>query len=114
MSIIKDADGNDLVFWPVSGMAEGDVIGPVLITITDTPLDAEFTTRVDPRLTVLARVNGVGPYLDISLNPIDLSSLPSGGVTLQVKLQANAPINGVERVPLTVGTYSSSPAGWVL
>lgn len=111
MNLIKDVDGDELAYWPVSGMVEGDTVGPESIYI-DCPVEGTLSAGVDSRLEVRGRIAGVGSYVDLSSSPIDLSSLGPGTVEFEIELEALSPIVGLERVPVFLGTSSSGPADW--
>lgn len=110
---ILDADGDEITYWPIAALAEGEETTPEEITIEDLPIDGALTVTDDSRVTVLGRVSGVGSYVNLATSPIDLSSLGPGDVDFQVKVQVNAPIVGLERVPIFIGTETSGTADWL-
>lgn len=112
---IKDADGNEFLYWPVSGLEEGEVTGTILVVleVTDGPAGGTLSATNDARIAVMARAVGVGAFQNIASNPIDLEGLPNGDNPFEVYLEALSGIVGVERVSLTVSAASSRAAGWL-
>lgn len=112
MSYIKDEDGEEMVFWPVEGLVEGETSSPITIKV-DCPLPSgELKGSSDSRLIIWARQKALGgPYQNISDTGIDLSALV-GEVEFEVYVEATAGISGVERVPFVVMASTSEPAPW--
>lgn len=111
--MIYDAQDNELAYWPISGLVEGES-SEVLTFKVETPVtNGLLAASKDDRVTIYARRKGVGAsYQDIATDPIDLSALPVGPTEFEVFIQALSPIVGLERVPIQVTSGTSTPAGW--
>lgn len=110
-----DIDGVELTEWRVTGLVAGQDSAVMIIGV-DVPQDADFTMTVDERVSVMARLHGTSdPFVDIAEVPIDLRAMTEtdfGVAYFDVKLRADADVEGFDRVALTPGTVSNSPAGW--
>jgi hypothetical protein len=110
--MILDADGNELVYWPISGLIEGEDSEVLEFTIPVPDYPTMLTASLDDRGIVWARKVGDAGYVNISTTPYDLSAL-SGFQDFQCYVEALTPIVGLERVPFSVVAGTGSPAGWV-
>lgn len=110
---ILDADGDEITYWPIPALAEGDETDPEVITIEDLPIAGALAVTNDSRVTVRGRISGIGSYVNLATTPIDLSGLGPGDVDVQIKVQANSPIVGLERVPIFTGVATTGPADWL-
>ena len=110
---IYDENGDDLVYWPISGLEEGTASETINILV-DTPVtNGLLTATDDARATVYAREAGsADPWQDIADDPIDLSGYPVGQTEFEVYVQALSPISGFQRVPLQVTAGTATAAGW--
>lgn len=111
--MIKDANGDELIYWPISGLIEGEDSETLDFTV-EIPVEASLlSATIDSRIIVWAKKVGDVSFVDISNSPYDLSLL-SGDVDFQVYIEALTPIDGLERIPVSVMAGTSSPAGWVV
>lgn len=110
--MIRDGNGDELTYWPISGVIEGDDTDPLLFT--PTTQGQKITATRDDRVVVKCRVAGAGPYTDISNGSLDVSALMlDGSVDFDIYATVMGPIEGLERIPITVTVGSSGPAGWL-
>lgn len=109
--LIRDTDGDEFTYLPISGLKEGDTVGPITVYI-ETPNEGSLSADFDARMTITARVTGVGSYVNINATPLDLSGMAPGTTGFDIKVTANSPIVGLERVPLYVAVSTQGPAGW--
>jgi hypothetical protein len=111
MFVIYDNAGNELTYWPVSGLAAGDDSAVFVIGV-DTPQDSDLTVGADDRVLVMARLNGTSDaFVDIAASPISLRAM-SGRVLFDIKLRATMSIISFDRVALSPGTTIESGAAW--
>ena len=109
--MIKDTTGSEVTYWPISNLIEGQITG-VMEFVIDTPVAGVLKTSSDGRLRVWARALGEPSYVNISVTGLNLSGYGAVETTFQMYAEALAPIEGFERVPLTVTAAVSSAAGW--
>lgn len=109
--MIKDANGNEITYWPITGLIEGQdsivLDFTVEVPVTPSALAASYNVKVK----TWARKVGDTDYVDISVDPYDLSAL-SGDVDFQGFVEAVGPIEGLERIPIVVSAGTGHPAGW--
>jgi hypothetical protein len=112
MTSLKDSDGNELTYWPISGLTAGES-SEVLTFTQDIELGAESKLRAtpDPRYKIWAKRTADVSYQDITVSPYDLTGL-SGTIEFQVYVEALSTIVGVERVPISVGASVAKSALW--
>lgn len=110
-SMIKDSNGDELTYWPISGLVEGENSEVLDFTLEIPDVAATLTANADARLIVWAKKVGDASFVNISEDPYDLSSL-SGDVDFQAYVEALSPIEGLERVPVSVIAGTGSAAGW--
>jgi hypothetical protein len=110
--MIKDTDGNELTYWPISGLVEGENSQTLQFIVENTGT-GKVSASVDSRLIVWARPVGNPIWVNIAVAPIPLSGYPIGDVDFECYVEALSPIVGLERVPVSVVAGSSSAAGWV-
>jgi hypothetical protein len=111
--MIYDEIGNELTYWPISGLTEGDSSEVLTIKITTPIVNGELFATSDDRYKVWARFKGVGdPYTDISAAPLDVNVNPLGDRELEIYVEVLSPIDGFERIPISVVTGTSTSAGW--
>lgn len=110
--MIKDAGGSELTYWPIPGLVEGEQTD-VLTILVDTPVaGARLLASPDPRVRIWGREAGGGAYVDLGDEGLDLSALPAGETAFEIYAEAVGPIEGLERVALSVSAAVSAPAGW--
>lgn len=110
--MIRDADGNELLFWPAGAVVSG-ADGPVLVVGADTPDPGRLTAEARDDLRVMARLHGTADvYRDLAAEPFDLSALPAGATQFDVFLRAAEGVEGVGHFDLTVVSAVSGPANW--
>lgn len=110
--MILDSDGNELVYWPISGLIEGQDSETLEFTVPVPVTGGELSASADPRLIVWAREAGDVTWVNVSENPIDLTALAGTDVDFECYVEALSPIEGLERVPVSVNAGTGSPAGW--
>ena len=109
--MITDSDGNELVYWPISGLIEGENSEVLSFTVAVPTEEASITATYDARINVWVKKVGDASYVNISTNPYDLAGL-SGDVDFLVYIEALSPIEGLERIPISIVVGSGSSAGW--
>lgn len=110
--MIYDNDGKELVYWPITGLVEGQDSEHFFLWI-DTPAEAHFNASADVRLSIFGRVAGLGgPFVELSGDGIDLSGMSEGQTRFEIYAHAEEPIEEVERVILNVGPFASIAANW--
>jgi hypothetical protein len=108
--MILDENENELVYWPISGLIEGEN-SQELTFMLEGPTSGKLVGTEDDRVTVFARPKGVGAeYQDISNVPIEVNIVVN--TEYEIFVRANSPIEGLERVPVSVVLGSSNPAQW--
>lgn len=110
--MIKDEIGNELVYWPISGLGEGESSGVLTFNVPTPQHLGRLRASIDSRVKVFCRVAGVGSYVDISSTSIDLAVLAGPDTDFEIYVEAQSPIEGLERVPISVVAGTSSSAGW--
>lgn len=110
--MITDSNNDELTYWPISGLVEGETSEVLDFTIENPSTPAVLSANQDDRLIVWARKVGDVSYVDIATTPYDLSGFSAGPLDFQCYVEALTPIEGLERVPVTVSAGTSSPAGW--
>lgn len=110
---MKDGLGNQLDYWPLSGLVEGQLSDTFPFKVA-TPAFAFLTATEDTRVKVWCRSVGVGLFQDIAIFPINLEFFPAGDTDFEFYVEALTPIMGLERVPITAVAAESEPAGWVV
>lgn len=111
--MIRDAAGNELTYWPVTGLRAGEN-SAVLHIFVDTPQVARLKATLGPNLTAWGRVAGLGgPWTNLRTVGLDLSVLGGPETEFEVYVSASAEVVTTDRVALTIGAVTSSPAGWV-
>jgi hypothetical protein len=108
---ILDEAGNELLYWPLGALKSGDTSQTIKIQVKCGP-GRELACSEDSSVRVLARRDGVGDYVDISLTPISLSGLGSGFSMFQIHLFASVEIEAAARVPLFVGPVGQGSVNW--
>lgn len=110
--MIRDADGNELTYWPVTGLRAGED-SPTLNIFVDTPQANRLRASVHEHLTIWGRPAGLGgPYTDLTNTGLDLHLLAGPETGFEIYAHASTAVTTVERVALTVGTISGGPADW--
>lgn len=111
---MNDENNNPIDYWPLSGVKEGDD-SQVLTIKQATPLaNGHLTCTYDARIIVYGRRKGVGAsYVDLYASPIDLSGMPSGMTEFEVYAHINSPIDGRDRIPVSVVASVNGPADWL-
>lgn len=112
MSLLKDSNGDDLTFWPISGLIEGED-SAILEFNFPTPQQGQLLSELDDRLEVYCREKDVGTFQDISQTPIVLSGYAVNAAReFEIFVRALTPISGLERIPLGVSIGTSTASGW--
>lgn len=111
--MITDSNGDELTYWPISGLVEGDLSETLDFTIDVPTGGGSIIPTVDSRVYVWAKKVGDASFTNISLTPYDLTGL-SGSVDFQCYVEALSPIEGLEMIPIAVTAGTSSAAGWVI
>lgn len=109
---ILDEAGNELLYWPLGALKSGETSQVIRIQVKCGP-GQELASSVEAHAKVMARINGVGGYVDVSVTPIDLSGLGNGLVMFQIYVFAPAGLAAAERLPLFAGPVSQGSANWV-
>lgn len=110
--IMLDEADNEFVYWPLN-LIEGEDSDPVIVKKTG-PFTGKLFSTEDVRFAVFARINDSGdPFQDIGTTPLELD-FTDPELELEVFGRANAPIEGLERVPISVVAGSSLPSGWLV
>lgn len=114
MTNIMDDLGNELFYWPVGQLIEGDATAPLTIKVNTPVALGRLRASTNPLVSVWARVKGVGAtYQDVTVTPIDLSVLGAGPTDFEVYAEALSGIAGIEREAVYIIAGSSSSAGWL-
>lgn len=110
--MIRDADGKELTYWPVTGLRAGED-SDVLHIFVDTPQVARLRASLDPHLAAWGRVAGLGgPWTNLGDVGLSLALLAGPETEFEVYVSASAEVVTVERVALTIGAATSGPANW--
>jgi hypothetical protein len=110
--MIYDEDNRELLYWPITGLVEGQASEHIIIGV-DTPQDRKLTVTDDSRLRVWARLEGTADaFVDLAEDPIDLLGLPAGRTQFEIYCEATSPMEGLERVALSLSESGSMLAGW--
>jgi hypothetical protein len=113
-TMIRDADGVELTYWPVTGLRAGEDSPPLNIFV-DTPQVGRLRASEHEHLTIWGRPAGLGgPYTDLTHTGLDLAMLAGPETEFEIYAAASSAVTAVERVALTVGVMFSRPAGWLL
>jgi hypothetical protein len=108
-----DEASNELTYWPISGLRQGQYSAVLVVGVEDVPAAASLTVTADSRVSVLARRQGTAdPFVNIAASPVDLSGFAGPIAWFEMKLLAAADITGAPRVALTPGAFTNSPADW--
>jgi hypothetical protein len=110
MNEFLDANGAELLYWPVGAIRSGADSAPLTIQVKCGP-ERLLTCEVNPNGTVFGR-QGTDPYQDLAANPIDLTPFGIGYHSFQIYLHATVGLTGSIRLPLTLGFATHSPANW--
>jgi len=111
--MILDADDNEIVYVPISGLAEGQNSDEITFFL-DGPITGKLVATDSDFAQVWARNPDTLVYQNISINPMDLTPF-NVAVPYRFKayVQALSTLSqGLERVALTVMHGINSPAGW--
>ena len=111
--MIFDANGNELIYWPISGLIEGENSDTLDFTVEVPATVASLTTTLDSRVNVWVKKVGDVAFVNISETSYDLTGLGPGDVDFQIYLEALTPIEGLERIPITITAGVAYSAGWV-
>lgn len=111
--MIFDDAGSVLTYWPITGLTEGEESQHIFIRV-DVPVMGLFSATDDPRLRVMGKLDGPGPFVDLATVGVDLSAMSPGQARMEIYCVAHSPIDLVERVGLTVGAASDAAAAYLL
>jgi hypothetical protein len=109
-NMIKDAIGEELTYWPVS-IVEGEDSEELTFEVEMPVPMGTISAREDARVRTWCRKAGDPTFTDISAEPLDISSL-TGDVDFEIYVEADGPIEGLERIPIPVIVGTSASAGW--
>lgn len=112
--MFKDEQGNELRYWPISNLAEGESSEVIRIKL-DAPTSGKLKASVDSRARVWAKWTQFpsNPFVNISNGQgIPLDGIPGPYAVFDIYVEALSPIDVFERVPITVVASVSVPAGW--
>lgn len=113
MSIRQGNNVDEMTYWQVTGLKEGETTDPIDVYIDTPVLNGRFKSSISDKAKIWARRKGVGAsYQDIGVSGIALGSLPAGATAFEVYAEALTPIVGFHRVPISVMTASGLNAGW--
>lgn len=112
--MIRDANGEELTYWPISGLEEGQDSAHLTVYV-DTPQTGALRARSSSaRAQVWARIGDSGGFTNITTGEIALAGLAYPETAFEIFVRATGPIpNGFERVSLTVGPAAGQPAAWM-
>lgn len=111
--MIKDSVGNEISYWPISGLVEGEDSETLDFTLElSGSLGVFLHATASAKCKFWARKVGDVSWKDIAVDPYDVSGL-TGDVDFEGYVEALTPITGLERVPVSVFVGSSEPAGWL-
>jgi len=111
---MKDANGDELTYWPITGLVEGETSQVLTILVTTPVVGGYLRASNDPRLKVWARPKDVGEdYVDIRFTGIALADMPVGDTEFEIYVEAVTPITGLERIPVAVSASGASAANWL-
>jgi hypothetical protein len=112
--MIKDFEGNEIVYWPITGLASGEQSETIVIRIA-TPVVGYLRAESNDKVSVWARVQSQGTFVNISETPIDLSNMLGAEETaFEIYVEAAESIDGLERIPISVLASKSRSAGWII
>ena len=114
--MIEDQNGNEMTYWPISGLTEGEHSETIRISV----LIAEngyLQAAQNSNLRIYARFLGTGDFADIADSPVSLDGPlhnppVSGRLDFEIYAAAVGPISGLERVALSVSASKGSSADW--
>lgn len=109
--MIKDTDGMEITYWPISGLIAGDTSQHLTFTVEVPGSNATLSCTEDDRLIVWAKKVGDASFVNLATSPYDLTGL-SGDVDFEMYIEALSPIEGLNRIPIIVSAGTSSDAGW--
>lgn len=110
-----DSMDMDLTYWPTS-LKEGETSEVIEIQV-ETPFVGYLRATNDARARVWAKwmMFPANPFINISAGSgINLDGLSGPFADFAVYVEALSPIDGFERVPLTVVQSENRPAGWTV
>lgn len=110
---ILDADGNELLYWPVGAIQAGHDSETIDIQVLCSPGQV-LVCEDDPNGVIYGSPNPIGPFLNLATTPIDLTPFGAGYHTFTIYFHASEDAADPVRVPLTLGVAGHSPAGWGL
>lgn len=110
---LLDSIGDELTYWAISGLIEGEDSEVLDFTIEGLLGGPQsIYANLDARANVWVRKVGDASYTNVSLTPYVLDGI-IGDRNFQCYIEALTPISGLERIPFTITSGTSSPAGWV-
>lgn len=111
--MIKDSDGVEITYWPISGLTVGEVSETLEFTVElgVSGAGTALKSSIDASVAVWAKQPSDISVVDISQDPYDLSAL-SGDVDFELYVEALGPVDGLVRIPIEVFAGVASPAGW--
>lgn len=109
--ILTDATGAEIGYIPVR-LNAGEESSVISLRATPTSPAQKLRATYSERVTILGRVAGVGDYLDLYQNPLELSTFYGGTGELEVKVAASADVVGLLRVAQFLGVSSGGAADY--
>lgn len=119
--MIKDMAGNEITYWPITGLIEGENSDTLLFTVDMPPTPssgpapvAGLYANADARAQVWVKKVGDIDFVNVSGSRYSFDDLiGSGTVDFEGYVKALTPIVGLQRVPMSVVSGQSSQAGWL-
>jgi hypothetical protein len=110
--MIRDGDGNELLYWPITALQAGTDSQILRGIQVDTPNPGLLQVTADERAIVYISEAGAEDYVNLAENPIPLDARPGPFTAFDVYVHAVEDVGPFERVGLEVGPARSSAAGW--
>lgn len=111
--MIVDANGDELTYWAISGLIEGDNSDPLDYTVPSPSSVAYLRATHDDRLKIWTKKIGDASFVDISTGTgYNMGPFAGTDVDFETYVEALDGITGLERVPVTIVAAVSYPAGW--
>jgi hypothetical protein len=110
--MIRDTEGNEITYWPLT-LKAGEY-SEILTIQLDVPRQSVLRATRSDVVQIFGRRAGT---LDVFVNLSEVG-LPLGGYAgpnqlFEIYAYANEDVEGLPRIPLTIGSMSSGPAGWL-
>ena len=110
--MITDELGNELTYWPIT-LIEGEAGDPIIFTAPVPAGTSRLLCTSDERVSVYVRQAGTeDDFKDITRTQVPLYSPSGEDMSFEIYVEGG-PVEGLERVPVTVSIGKSSRAGWI-